>query len=511
MRIICPSTLLFLATLLGTASASEAKNVIFILADDYGWADSTLYGHTNLYPTPNIDRLASRGMTFSRAYSNSPLCSPTRASVLTGQLPTRHGSTNPQHHLKTERLKASVADKGNPGDKLLAVSSVTRLDTAWPTLGKQLNQAGYATGHFGKWHLGREPYTPLEHGFDIDVPHWPGAGPGGWFIAPWLFPSFKANFPKEHIEDRMADEATDWLSQLDGEAPFYLNYWMFSVHAPFDAKQSLIDHYRGKIDLDSPQRSPLYAAMVHSLDDAIGSLLDHVDAADIAEETIIIFISDNGGNQHSGINEWDTEGNEYLTPPTSNAPLRGGKATIFEGGIRVPCVVVWPGLTEPGSRSDEVIQTSDFYPTLHAQLGMDLPENHVIDGIDITPALEGGSLDREAIFTYFPHNPKVPNWLPPSISVHVGDWKLIRLFHYGEDGAHDYHLYDLSNDIGENTNLAQSHPEKVAQLDALIEQHIQETGAIVPLPNPSFDPAQYRPEEIGVQPGGLKKARQRQG
>ncbi len=500
-------TLLAVLTCFG--SAAPSKNVIFILADDYGWADSTLYGHTDLYPTPNIERLASRGMTFSRAYANSPLCSPTRASVMTGQIPTRHGSTNPQHHLKTVRLKATIADKADPGSKAIMTESVTRLDTNWPTLGKQLKQAGYATGHFGKWHLGREPYSPLEHGFDVDVPHWHGAGPAGWFVAPWMYSNFKANLPREHIEDRMSEEAVSWMKLQSGEKPFFLNYWMFSVHAPFDGKTSLRDYYRDRIDHDSSQRSPLYAAMVHSLDDAVGSLLDYVDAADIADETIIIFLSDNGGNIHSGVNETDTKGDSYTTSPTSNAPLRGGKASIFEGGIRVPCVVVWPGLTEPGSRSDAIIQASDFYPTLHAQLQIDLPDEHVVDGLDITPALEGGSIDREAIFTYFPHSPRVPEWLPPSIAVHSGDWKLIRVFHEGENGQHDYLLYDLSTDIGETTNLAAKHPEKVARLDSLIEQHIQDTNAVVPVPNPNFDPSEYKPEQIGIQPGGLKKSRSR--
>ncbi|MDF1852489.1 MAG: sulfatase [Verrucomicrobiales bacterium] len=478
-------------TLLSFANASaKPKNVILIVADDLGWADTTLYGHTSFYETPNLERLASRGMTFSRAYSNSPLCSPTRASILTGQTPARHGSTAPQHHTGEVRLKASVDERSrNPGNKAMQTNSVTRLDPAYPTLGKLMKKDGYATGHFGKWHLGPEPYSPLEHGFDVDIPHHPGPGPAGSFVAPWKYKSFEANEPQEHIEDRMALEAVQWLKTRKKDTPWFMNYWMFSVHAPFDAKKALIEDYRSKVDPKDAQRSPTYAAMVHSMDDAVGTLLDAVDQAGVAEDTIIIFTSDNGGNMY---NEVDG------TTPTSNSPLRGGKATMFEGGIRVPTIVAWPGVTQPGSRSEELIQTSDFYPTLLNQLEIAIPEDHVVDAVDIMPALRGKPLDREAIFTYFPHNPPVPDWLPPSIAVHCGDWKLIRIFHEGEKGAHAYRLYHLKEDIGETENLAQEMPDKVEELDQLIEGHIEETKAVVPIPNPEFDPAKYRPERIGV-------------
>ncbi len=492
-----------------SASAAEKRrpNVIFILADDLGWSDTTLYGHTRLYETPGIERLARRGMTFTRAYAASPLCSPTRSSILTGRNPARTGLTAPVCHTPKVVMEPTITARANPADKARSAVSVSRLDTAYPTLGGRLCDGGYATGHFGKWHLGNEPHSPLEHGFDVDIPHWPGPGPAGSFVAPWRYPRFKANRPREHIEDRMAEEAVRWLKSVAGEKPFYMNYWQFSVHAPFDAKEELIARYREKIDVKSPQRSPTYAAMVHSLDDAVGALLDAVDAAGLADRTIIIFTSDNGGNMYNGIRETDTDGKEFICAPTSNAPLRGGKATMFEGGIRVPCIVVWPGVTEPGSRSDEIIQSTDFYPTMLGMLGLPLPADYALDGIDIAPALRGGKLEREAVFTYFPHSPGVPDWLPPSMAVHSGDWKLIRLFHQGEDGAHDYLLYNLAEDIGERNNLARRHPEKVAELDRLMESYIRDAGTVVSLPNPAFDPAKYRPEDIGVQKGGLRVSR----
>jgi len=478
-----------------------------IVDDDLGWSDTTLYGHSSLYETPNLERLAKRGMTFTRAYSASPLCSPTRSSILTGRNPARTGLTTPCCHLPQVTMEAAVMAKAPPGDKARGTVSVSRLDTSLPTLGKRLLAGGYTTAHFGKWHLGSKPYSPLEHGFEVDIPHWPGPGPGGSFVAPWSFRNFKENYPKEHIEDRMAEEAVTWLKSVAGkEKPFYMNYWQFSVHAPFDAKQSLIDRYRPKIDRKDAQCSPTYVAMVHSLDDAIGSLLDAVDGAGLTDRTAIIFISDNGGNMYNGIPEKDVTGKAYVTAPTSNRPLRGGKATMYEGGIRVPCVVVWPGVVKPGSRSDEMIQSTDFYPTILKMLGQPLPQDYVIDGIDIASALRGGKMDRDAMFTFFPHAPGVPDWLPPSMSVHSGDWKLIRLFHQGENGAHDYRLYNLADDIGERNDLAARHPEKVAALDAAMEAYIKDAGVVVPLPNPAFDPAKYRPQDIGVQKGGLRVA-----
>lgn len=483
---------------------SEPMNVVFILADDLGWADTTLFGKTKLYETPNLERLAARGMLFSRSYS-SPLCSPTRAAILTGQTNLRNGSTTPGHHLPKVRMKPALRKKAAPGDKTLAVDSANRLDTAFPTLVKQFKAAGYATGHFGKWHLGPPPFSPLEHGFDVDIPHFAGPGPAGGFVAPWAYKNLKPNKPKEHIEDRMAEEAVKWMKSVK-DRPFFLNYWMFSVHAPFDAKEELIRKYRGEIDPGNPQHSPTYAAMVESMDDAVGTLMDAVDEAGLTDKTVFVFTSDNGGNMYNGIRETDKDGKPFVVEPTSNAPLRGGKATMFEGGVRVPTIIAWPGLTAKASRSDEIIQCIDFYPTLLKGFGIPMPENHVVDGIDISPALQGGRLSREGIFTYFPHNPNVPDWLPPSISVHSGDWKLIRLFHQGEGGAHAYRLYNLREDLGESRDLAKENPERLRELDALIESHIAATRGVVPRPNPDFDPSKAKPKKIGVQPGGLKIA-----
>ncbi len=474
----------------GSLRAAEGKtqrpNIIFILADDLGWSDTTLFGTTKLYKTPNVERLAKRGMLFTRAYAASPLCSPTRASIMTGQSPARIGLTSPTCHLPTVRMEASVAKAAPAWKKALQCASATRLNTSYFTLAEALKATGYATGHFGKWHLGPEPYSPLQQGFDVDVPHHSGPGPAGSYVAPWRFKDFDAD-PDElhqHIEDRMAKEAAKWMEKHK-DGPFFMNYWMFSVHAPFDAKKALIEKYRAQVDPSNPQRSPTYAAMVESMDDAVGMLLDTVDRLGIADETAVVFLSDNGGNMYNKVDG---------TTPTSNVPLRGGKATVYEGGVRVPCVVAWPGVTKSACRSDAIIQSTDFYPTFLDLLGLKPQAGQVFDGISIAPALRGEPLGREAIFTYFPHLvPIVPDHLPPAVVAHSGDWTLIRIFHEGENGAHAYRLYNLKDDIGEKNDLSAQQPDRVKKMDAMIDKFLADTKAVVPLRNPKYDPNAKRP------------------
>jgi arylsulfatase A-like enzyme len=511
--------------LVSSLSVKAAQpNVLVILADDLGWSDTSLYGTTRLYQTPNVERLAKRGMTFTRAYSASPLCSPTRSALLTGLSPARTGITTPNCHVPQVTLDTTLPKTAAANQKAIQPSPPTRLKTEYRTLAETLKDAGYATAHFGKWHLGPEPYSPLQQGFDFDLPHHPGPGPAGSFVAPWKYANFKEKSPDEHIEDRMAAEAVAWMGRQNGK-PFYLNYWMFSVHAPFDAKKENIEKHRARIDPQDAQRSPTYAAMIQSMDDAIGTLLDALDRLGLAENTIIVFTADNGGNMY---NEVDG------ATPTSNRPLRGGKATMFEGGTRVPCVVVWPGIAKPDSRSDAIIQSEDFYPTLlegldsshlaprdepkasdstktlpaieSAQL-ISRSETATFDGTSILPALKGDPLIGKAVFQYFPHAPGVPDWLPPSVSVHRDDWKLIRIFHGGENGAHRHLLFNLRDDLGEKNNLTAAKPELVGELDALIEKFLTDTKAVVPVPNPAFDPSKYRPELEGkAQPKTKAKA-----
>ncbi|MDF1811925.1 MAG: sulfatase [Verrucomicrobiales bacterium] len=472
------------------AFAREKPNVVFILADDLGWADTTLYGHTSLYETPNLERLAKRGMTFERAYTASPLCSPTRSSILTGLHPARTGLTSPNCHTPKIVLKASTKETGPPNKKLTGYDSVTRLDTKYETLSKRFQQEGYTTAHFGKWHLGSEPYSPLEHGFDIDIPHWHGPGPAGSFVAPWKFKNFTEKYPKEHIEDRMGDEAVAFMEKHK-EQPFFVNYWQFSVHAPFDAKAELIKKYRSKINPDDEQRSPTYAAMVQSLDENVGKMLNAIDRLGITDNTVIVFFSDNGGNMYNEIDG---------TTPTSNRPLRGGKGNNWDGGVRVPAVVVWPGQVEAGSRSDELITSTDFYPTLLEVCGLEPGEGRTFDGVSIVPAMKGQSLERDAIFTHFPHSTGVPDTLPPSAAVYQGDWKLFRFFHDGPKGAHRHSLYHVKEDIGEKTDLSAEQPERVAAMAKRLDEFLTDTGAVYPAANPNYTPGSETLTKSGVAP-----------
>jgi arylsulfatase A-like enzyme len=466
-------------------TAKPAKpNVVFILADDLGWSDTTLYRTTKFYETPNIDRLAKRGMTFANAYAANPLCSPTRASIMTGLYPGRVGITTPGCHLPEVRLEERMVEKAQPYQRALQMNSATRLKTDYYTLAEAFRDGGYATGHFGKWHLGPEPYSPLQQGFDVDVPHTSGPGPAGCYVAPWHFPpalKFTGQ-PGEHIEDRMASEAIKFI-KANKDRPFFLNYWAFSVHAPFDAKKELIAKYGAKADPKDEQRCPTYGAMVQSLDENVGHLLDTLDELKLTDNTIIVFFSDNGGNMYDRV-----EG----IPPTSNRPLRGGKATIYEGGTREPCVVVWPGKVKPGARSDALLSSVDWYPTLLAMTGVKAQQEVKFDGINQTPALLGTGAPRESVFCYFPHYMPVTGALPATY-VRRDDWKLIRFYCDSPDQSDRFELYNLKEDVGETKNLAAAKPELLKDLNSLLDGFHKTTGALIPTKNPAFDPKAEMP------------------
>lgn len=470
------------ATAAAFAKASGKPNIVFILADDLGWRDTSLYGST-FCETPNLERLAQRGMMFSQAYAANPLCSPTRSSIMTGLYPARTGITTPSGHVPEIVLDKQLVPAAAAGQKALQARSVTRLKPEYVTLAEALKEAGYATAHLGKWHLGSEPYDPLHQGFDIDLPHTPAPGPVGGYLGPWKFWAGKGR-EGEHIEDRMADEAAAFI-RANRSRPFYLNYWAFSVHTPWQGKAELIEKYRAKAHSSSGQRNPVYGAMVESLDQAVGRLMRSLDEAGVAGNTLVVFFSDNGGVDWTSNEEPAMLHPEYRgIPATSNAPLRGGKATLYEGGTREPCVVVWPGRVKPGSRTAAIVSSVDFYPTILDAAGVPHSRQE-LDGISILPALRGRALNREAIFCHFPH------YIPrtgavPGTWVRKGDWKLIRLYCDNEDQSDRFELYNLKDDLSETRNLAAQHPEKVKELDRLIEGFLRRTGALVPKPNPAY-------------------------
>ncbi len=480
------------ASAFAQSSGTQKPNIVFIMADDLGWRDLGCYGST-FHQTPNLDKLAARGTRFTQAYAANPLCSPTRSSILTGLWPARTGITAPACHLPQIVLEKQLA-KGNPNNRVLSATSVTRLKTDYVTLPKVLRDAGYRTGHFGKWHLGAEPYSPLQHGFDVDWPHWPGPGPAGSYVAPWKYPAALKveSQPGEHIEDTLSSQVVKFIRE-NKDRPFYANYWTFSVHSPYDAKDELVAKYRKLTDPKNPQRNPVYAAMVESLDDGIGRVLSALDECGIADKTIVVFCSDNGGVSWAGR---DGDANHKIarfqtdmtSPPTSNLPLRNGKASLYEGGVREPCLVVWPGVTKPSTVNDTVIQSIDWMPTLLDMAGVPLPSNTKLDGLSIASVLKGGTLNREAIFTHFPHDTPASGQ-HPGTSVRRGDWKLIRLFAGNADGSDTLELFNLKDDLGETRDLAAEKPEIAKELNALITGFLKETDAVIPKRNPAYKTA----------------------
>lgn len=394
---------------------------------------------------------------------------------------------------------------------MLLADSLTRLRPEYHTLAEAFREAGYATAHFGKWHLGRnrpetpeDRYEPRDQGFDVDFPHTPAAaGPGGGYFAPWKFvrEEVATGRPGEHIDERMADEAARFIAARR-DRPFYLNFWLYSVHSPWNAREDHIRDFAARADPAARQRNPLYAAMVRSLDDAVGRLLDAVDAAGVAGRTIIVFTSDNGGWAYQP-RASDPPGRTDV-PATSNHPWRSGKASLYEGGTREPLLVVWPGQARAGTTSDALFHSTDHYPTLLAMCGLAPRAGLVLDGVSQVPVLRGVGRVRDRVFCHFPHGSppqaaEIPGFLPGTY-VRRGDWKLIRFHAANADGSDRLELYHLGEDPGETENRAAARPDLARELDALIDGFLRDTEAVVPVRNSA-----YRP---GAAPGGGRKKKQ---
>ena len=476
----------------------KAQHPLHPLRRHLGWSDSTLFGTTKLYQTPNIERLATRGMLFHQAYAH-PMCSPTRSSIMSGLWPARTGMTEAAGHLEEVRLAAEAKTQGDAWQKVAAPWGATRLDTRYRTIAEVLKEAGYATGHFAKWHLGREPYDPLHRGFDVDIPHTYGPMRPS-FYAPWKWPpgvKYDSGNPGEYLDDRMADEAIKFMKAHRGE-PFFCNFWMFSPHGGPSTTPELEAKYEKKIlalGPDYPQRNPETAGLHQELDRVVGRLVKAVDELNLADNTIIIFNSDNGGWV------WPS-GNRKDVGMTSNAPLRSGKSSLYEGGTRVPLIFVWPGKIKPGAHSDAIFSSVDFYPTILAMLGLQPVPGQKLDGIDQVPALLGGAAPRDTTFCFFPHYDR--DQMGPGAYVRRGDWKLIMRFCDNDDQTDRHELYNLREDIGETRNLAAQQADKVSELDALLRQYLKDTGAVLPVKNPKYDSKAKAPT-----PGNPKQAKPR--
>jgi len=427
-------------------------NIIFVLVDDLGWTDLGCMG-SRFYETPNIDQLASQGMRFTQAYSACTVCSPTRAAVMTGKYPARL-------HI-TDWIPGHV----RPHAKLKVPDWTMYLPLKETTIARALQSAGYATASVGKWHLGGEPFYPDRHGFDLNIGGTDKGSPSSYF-APYRIPTLSEGPSGEFLSDRLTAEALKFIEQ-NKDRPFFIYLSHYAVHTPLMAKPEVVEKYKKKVRPESPHRNPVYAGLVESVDDSVGRILRKLDELKLSENTIILFTSDNGG----------------LLSSTSNVPLRAGKGSAYEGGVRVPLIVKWPGVTRPGSVCDTPVISVDYFPTMLAMAGVKEDPRHVVDGESLVPLLkQTGSLQRDAIYWHYPHYHA--GGATPYSAIRQGDFKLIEFF---EDNHVE--LYNLKEDIGEKDDLAAKMPEKARELRAKLAVWRERVDAQLPSRNPDYDPA----------------------
>lgn len=462
------------------AAAPERPNVVFFLVDDLGWRDLGCFGST-FYETPNADRLAREGMRFTNAYAACPVCSPTRASIMTGKFPARLATT--------DWFGAGQPEAWKRNTRLLPARYEDRVPLAEVTLAEAFREAGYATFFAGKWHLGPEGFWPENQGFDINRGGWSAGGPfgAGRYFSPYGNPRLENGPEGEHLPDRLATETVKFI-EAHKDQPFLAYFSFYSVHTPLMARPDLKAKYEAKaktVRHDGPDWLPegtrlarqvqdhaVYAGMVEAMDSAMGKVLDTLDRCRIADKTVVVFMSDNGGLSTS-------EGS-----PTSNVPLRAGKGWMYEGGIREPMMIRWPSVTRPGSTCDAPVVSTDFYPTLLEIAGLPLRPQQHLDGCSLVPLLkQTGTVAREALFWHYPHYGNQGG--APGGAVRAGDWKLIEWY---EDGKLE--LFDLKQDLSEQHDVSDQHPDRVRQLHAQLDAWRKAVGARMPTPNPRYDPAE---------------------
>lgn len=473
--------LLLLPGLLGLAwslpAAAPRPNIVFFLADDLGQRDLGCYGST-FYETPNLDRLARDGARFTDAYAACPVCSPTRASIMTGQWPQRTGIT--------DYIGAEAPDKWRRNTLLRPAPYSDRLALDAPTLAKALKGAGYATFFAGKWHLGPEGWWPEKQGFDVNMGGIDRGGPYGGkkYFSPYGNPRLPDGPDGEHLPDRLATETAKFIA-ANKDQPFFAYLSFYSVHTPLMAREDLRRKYEekrerlglveqwgreGERDVRLIQEHAVYAGMVEAMDLAVGKVLAKLDALGLRDNTLVLFTSDNGGLSTS--EGW----------PTSNLPLRGGKGWMYEGGIREPLLVRWPAVVKPGSVVSAPVSSPDFFPTLLEAAGAKPAPGQTLDGASFLPLLRGGALPERALFWHYPHYGNQGG--APSAAVRRGDWKLIE---WQEDNRAE--LFNLAADLGEQADLAAKEPQRVAQLRAELHAWQKRVGAKFPTPNLDYDPA----------------------
>ncbi len=513
------------ATLLGAwmiacgQSATAAKpNVVLFLVDDMGWMDCGAYG-SQYYETPHIDAFAKTAMRFTNAYAQ-PLCSPTRASIMTGKHVPRHGILTASGHQPPRPPGHNYMPESAPANRaFISPESKNYLDPAEYNLAKALRDNGYRTAHIGKWHLGLTgEYRPEKQGFDVAFHCAPDPGPPGEYFSPYgVVPEGEpggrnkvgtiTDGPEgEYIVDRQAEEAVKFIRESK-DGPFFVNLWCYGVHGPWGHKAEYTAEFAKKTDPRGLQKNPIMASMLRSVDECFGRILEELRAQKLLENTIVIFYSDNGGNTHSNVPgtgktaaaqkhksaflaDWRKWAGDE--PPTNNSPLRDGKGTLYEGGTRVPMMWAWAGRIAPGSVTETLAGHIDIYPTVIGLAGLPKPRQDW-DGISLAPLLTGKTdpAPRDAFFNFFPFRPN-----EGGVTVRRGDFKLIRWF----DPAAPRELYDLKNDLGETTNLAEKLPQMVRELDKLIDGYLSDTKALVPKPNPAYKAGPVKTAATASQP-----------
>lgn len=447
-------------------------NFIIVLVDDLGWTDLSCYG-SQYYETPNIDRLASQGMQFSNAYAACAVCSPTRAAVLTGRYPARVGVTD-WIRARFQREEEPTPEQklpdyvGDSSQELLCPRNPFWMELNEITLSEALKPAGYLSCHVGKWHLGMENWYPEKQGFDFNIGGCDFGQPPSYFDPYYrekqgYIPTLKPRKEGEYLTDRENDEAVSFIRE-NRDRSFFLYMAHYAVHTPLQAKNDLIARYKAKKPTN--HNNPVYAGMVHSVDEAVGRIMSTLDELNLTNNTVIIFTSDNGG----------------LMSSTSNTPLRAGKGYPYEGGIRVPLIIRWHDVVEPGSVCDEPVSSIDYFPTIMEAAGVKIPSGHIIDGENLLPVLtQTGGLKRDAIYWHFPHY-RQRDIVPYSI-IRAGDWKLIKRYE-----GKTFELFNLNDDLGEKNDLSKQIPAKVRELDARLTTWLKETDAKLPKKNPDYKP-----------------------
>jgi len=447
----------------GAAAGAARLNVIVILVDDLGAHDLGCGGST-FHRTPNIDRLAAQGTRFTAAYSACTVCSPTRASLLTGQYPARLHLTD------------WISGHTRPYAKLRVPDWTQHLERSEVNLARVFHQAGYATAAIGKWHLGGPEYYPDRQGFDVNIGGTDRGQPPSYH-APYRIATLPEGPPGEFLTDRESAEACAFIEK-NQHRPFFLYLAHYGVHTPLMGKAQVIERYRTQANPAAPQHNPTYAALLESVDDSVGRLRAKLEELHLAEQTLVIFTSDNGGLILGGTNA-----------PTSNAPLRSGKGSPYEGGVRVPLVACWPGHIPAGKLCAVPTITPDLYPTVLNLAGVEDFPGHRPDGQSLAAVLLGrpetASARRAPLYWHYPHYH--PGGATPYGAIRQADWKLIQ---YDEDGHCE--LFDLAHDPGEQRDLCRAKARVAAQLRQKLAQWRQKVGAQMPAPNPQHDPARDR-------------------